>query len=582
MIEQLKRLAASLTRKQKVWIATSAILVAAALAALLHYHRERDFRPLFTGLSAEDAGQVVARLKEAGVDYRLADNGATILVRSARVADVRLLVASAGLPKTGRIGFEIFDKTNFGTSDFAEQVNYRRALEGELERSVMALSEVEQARVHLTMPKESIFAEMRQPAKASVLVKLKPAASLSPQNVAAIGHLVASAVEGLTPEQVTVVDMHGNLLSRHRRSGKESSLEAESAIEYRRQVERDLLAKIQATLEPVLGADHFRAGVSVDVDFSSGEQSEESYDPNRSVMVTQQRSEESSQGPAAAGIPGTPSNLPRPMSRPGNALGSGVLRRTENITYQSSRTVKRTTIPQGAIRRISVSAILDQELRWEGTGSKAKRILVPPSEEKLKTVRDLVAAAIGFQQERGDQIVVQSLPFESTLQAPPPPDPKPPASTPVGKLPFGLERFLSEKNKQINPMILIGAAAAVLLLAIVAVVLLLRRRKKKKVVVEMTGPPELAAAATKPEQLPGAAPTQASLEEQLEARLAAKEAERQKAEMEVLDSLRLPDVQTKKAEVLTRHIAEQAKRDPAAMAQLLRSWIRDREMGFGS
>src|SRR5215470_17780822 len=302
MLEQLKKIWGSLSVRQRITIGAAILAVAGGLYGLLHYSHESDFRPLYTSLAAEDASQVVGKLKESGMEYRLSESGSTVLVRSSRVADARLLVAGAGLPKTGRIGYEIFDKTNFGASDFSEQVNYRRALEGELERSVVALAEVEQARVHLTFAKESIFAESRQAAKASVLVKLKPGARLSPQNVLAINHLVASAVEGLAPEAVTVVDMQGNLLSRRMRPLGDGA-DGEAIIDYRQRMERDLVAKINATLEPVLGGDHFRAGVSAEVDFSSAEQSEESWDPNRSVMVSQQRTEETNQAGAASGVP---------------------------------------------------------------------------------------------------------------------------------------------------------------------------------------------------------------------------------------------------------------------------------------
>src|SRR5438270_1466351 len=177
---------------------------------------ERDFKPLFTGVVAEDAGPLLAKLRESGAEYRLADNGTTVMVPSGRVAELRIEMASAGLPKSGRIGFELFDKTNFGASEFTEQVNYQRAVEGELERSVMSIREVELARVHITPAKDSLYVESRQSAKASVLVKLKRAGTLTSQNVAAIAQLAASAVPGLSADQVSVVDTNGTLLSRPR------------------------------------------------------------------------------------------------------------------------------------------------------------------------------------------------------------------------------------------------------------------------------------------------------------------------------------------------------------------------------
>ena len=197
----MKKILANLSLRQRISIVTVAIVVVAALYAVVHSQREADFKPLFTGLAPEDAAGIVQKLREAGVEFRLPENGGSVMVPSARLAELRLNMAAVGLPKTGRIGFELFDKTNLGATEFTEHVNYRRALEGELERSVMSLAEVEQARVHLTFPKDSVFLDAQQPAKASVLVKIKPGARLAPQNVIAINHLVASAVEGLSPRQ---------------------------------------------------------------------------------------------------------------------------------------------------------------------------------------------------------------------------------------------------------------------------------------------------------------------------------------------------------------------------------------------
>src|SRR6478672_5433376 len=198
----MKKILANLSTRQRITILVVAIAIGAGLYSLVQWKKEADFRPLFTGLAPEDGAGIVQKLKEAGVEYRLPEGGGTVLVPSSRLADLRLTMAAAGLPKTGRIGFELFDKVNLGATEFTEHVNYRRALEGELERSVMALAEVEQARVHLTFPKDSVFMEARQPAKGSVMVKIRPGARLAPANVLAICHLVSSAVEGLAPEGV--------------------------------------------------------------------------------------------------------------------------------------------------------------------------------------------------------------------------------------------------------------------------------------------------------------------------------------------------------------------------------------------
>src|SRR5579864_1187250 len=198
-MDQLKKLLDSLSIAQRISIVLVALLAGGGLLGFSRWRHETDFRPLFTSMSPEEAGAVVQKIKESGTEYRLSETAATVLVPSARIAELRLQLAAAGLPKSGRIGYELFDKTAFGTTEYVEHINYHRALEGELERSVMSLAEVEQARVHLTFPKDSVFLEAQQPAKASVMVKLKPGARISAGNVQAICHLVASAVEGLAP-----------------------------------------------------------------------------------------------------------------------------------------------------------------------------------------------------------------------------------------------------------------------------------------------------------------------------------------------------------------------------------------------
>src|SRR5215467_2475029 len=339
-MNDLIKLASNLSLKQRISILGAALLVGAGIFTLTRWRHEGDFRPLYTSMAPEDAATVVQKLKETAVEYRLSENGTSVSVPSTKLAESRLALAAAGLPKTGRIGFELFDKTNFGATEFVEHINYKRALEGELERSVMSLGEVEQARVHLTLPKESVFIDQQQPAKASVMVKLRPGAQISAQNVLAVTHLVASAVEGLAPTAVALLDMDGHLLNRPRpaSSGDGNEISAE-ALEIRQQIERNLVQKISATLEPLLGPDGFRAGVSVDCDLTSGEQQEEAFDPSRSVMMSSQKTEDTSEKLASVGIPGTASNLPEPPPRPAAASG-GLSRRTENITYQTSRTVR--------------------------------------------------------------------------------------------------------------------------------------------------------------------------------------------------------------------------------------------------
>lgn len=556
----MKKLLANLSLAQRITVAVVALAAAGAIYALIHYQKESDFKPLFTGVANEDAAAIVQKLREGGIEYRLPEGGGAVLVPSAHLAELRLTMAAAGLPKTGRIGFELFDKTNLGATEFTEHINYRRALEGELERSVMSLAEVEQARVHLTFPKESVFLDSQQPAKASVLVKIRPHAQLAANNVAAIANLVASAVEGLAPDAVSVLDMNGNLLSRpHEASpdGTDTGGGAAGSIEYRRQIETDLLSKINATLEPLLGANKFRAGVSVDCDFTGGELSEETFDPARSVMATSQRTEDTAGSSASGGVPGTASTLPHPPART-TAGSNRVTRMTENITYQTSRMVKKTRLPAGAVRKMSLAVLVDNELSWEQEKAGFKRVLVPPSPEKLKAIHDLVAGVTGFNADRGDQLVVETLPFETTLNLEPPPVAKPAAP------PKPTIQFTWPPDR--NTLITVGSALAVLLIGAFAVFAMLKKaRSAVTVSVEKALPPASA------EHTP-AVP---DVEKQFANKLAEREAKQAQLEAEALKNLQVVPVITKTAEVMAKHLREKIKQDPDISAQVLRAWINE-------
>jgi flagellar M-ring protein FliF len=484
-----------------------------------------------------------------------------VLVPSAKVAELRLQLAVAGLPKSGRMGFELFDKTSFGMTDFAEHVNYRRALEGELERSIVSLAEVERARVHLTLPKESVYLEARQPAKASVVLGLRAGAQLSPQNVMAVCNLLASAVEGLAPEAVSVVDTRGNLLNRPRKSGGEGLEGSEASLEYREMVEKSLLAKIQSTLEPVLGADRFRASVSAECDFSSGEQSEESFDPARSVMVSSQKSEDVAPAAITGGVPGTASNLPRPPARPAGSV-SGASRRTEEINYQSSRSVRHVKLPQGELKRVSVSLLLDQDVRWEGKPPHLQQVLIPPSAGKLKTIRDLVAGVISFKAERGDQLIVETLPFEATLHTEPPPPAAlaPVPATPAARLPAWLR---TPKG--------IGAVAGgvILLLALVMVGMRrLRSHPRASAAVQTALPP---GAQSAPAAIEGD-----SMEKKMQAQLGGQAEAQARLEAEALNAIKTPNPTTNKRDVLTKYLQAGLKKDPLVQVQTLRTWLNEK------
>jgi len=552
-MNQLTRLWQSLSTAQRVSLVLVPLLLSAIGAGALRWKHDADFRTLYSSMTPEDASAVTQKIKEAGIEYRLDETGATVMVPSERLAEARLALAGAGMPRSGRIGFELFDRTNLGASDFTEQVNYQRALEGELERTVATLAEVDQARIHITAGKESVFLDSRQPAKATVVLKLRKQAHIQQSSVTAIANLVASAVDGLGPEAVSIIDDGGRLLNRPR-AGDGEARTAEVNLDYRQQLESELQAKLGGALEPLLGAGRYRTGVSVDCDFTSVDQSDEIYDPAKSATLTSQVTEESTGMGITGGTPGTASNLPSPPPRAAGAT-SGIVRRTENVSYQPSRTVRHTVNPRGTIRKISTIVLVDHTIRWEGTGARAKKSLIAPTPEVLKAVHDVVAGIVAYNEPRGDQITVEALPFESTLDAEPPASPMPG----TGQKAPGIDQ---------RQMLMLGGGAVAVVILLAGSLFMMRRRSSR------TKSPTDTAAAALPagSQAPGELPTSPAESAELAEKIKEGEAQQARLESEIMDRIKLP-VNTKAAEVLIRHVRESARKDPAIAAEVLRVWI---------
>jgi flagellar M-ring protein FliF len=566
-MDQAKKLFASLTARQFTSIVIVAIAVVGAVMGLSKWQRESGMRPLYTGLAPEDASAIVQKLREGGIDYKISGNGTEVMAPEDKVPEL-------GLPKTGRIGFEIFDKTNFGITDFAEHVNYRRALEGELERSIMAISDVQQARVHVTLPKDSVFSDARESAKASVLVGLRPGTRLSSSNVVAVTNLVSSAVEGLSPELVSVVDMNGTLLSRPHRDGLPDTAQAsEAVLEYRQAIEHDLAAKINNTLEPLLGADKFRTGVSADIDMSSGEQSEETFDPSKSVMVSSQKSEDTSGTTRSqTSAPGTAANLapqqvagtnppqqPPPAGtqpekkdaqaapKPGGTTSS-TNRRSESITYQTSRVTKHLKLPQGSIKRLSIAVLVDQGFKMEGQGAQAHRVVIPPDTEKLKAIQTLVGTLVGMDMSRGDQLTVEALPFDNSINMEPgslgaPGPPKKPDEV------FSIETL---KKK---PALMYGSIGGVVLVIGLVIFAITRGKKGGRTEMQEALPVADAYIGIPSGQMPGGAAALSTAS----------------------PGSHLPALMPSRTEVLINQLQDSSRNNPEAWANVLRGWLTEEE-----
>lgn len=416
---------ARLTAKQKLAAMAAVALAIALLAAAWLWTREPPYGVLFSNLSDQDGGQIVASLQQQKIPYKYSEGGGAILIPASMVHDVRLRLASEGLPKGGMVGFEVMENQKLGISQFAEQVNYQRGLEGELARSIQTLGAVRAARVHLAIPKQTAFLRDELKPSASVLVSLHPGRTLDGLQLAGIVHLVSSSVPQLNPANVSVIDQDGNLISQQRDPFRTAGLDA-TQLKYVKEVEAQYARRIEAILEPLIGRNNFRAQVTADIDFSHVEQVDESYLPNPAPDIairSQQMADSGSGTPPAFGIPGALTNQPpvpatAPITNPqvGGAAGSagagGNYARNATINYELDKTVRHTRGAPGSIRRLSIAVAINHKPGPVKDGVPGRP--VPLSADELKRINDLVREAVGFNAARGDSISVANASFVET------------------------------------------------------------------------------------------------------------------------------------------------------------------------
>ncbi|AET90430.1 flagellar M-ring protein FliF [Burkholderia sp. YI23] len=408
-------------------IVAVAILVM-VVAGLVMWSRQPDYRVLFSNLSDRDGGAIVAALQQGNIPYKLSDGGGAILVPGEQVHETRLRLASQGLPKSGSVGFELMDNQKFGISQFAEQINYQRALEGELERTIGSISSVKSARVHLAIPKPSVFVRDKELPTASVMVNLYPGRVLDEGQVVAIAHMVASGVADMPVKNVNIVDQDGNLLTSQSAA---NGLDA-SQLKYVQQIEHNTQKRIDAILSPLFGAGNAHSQVSADIDFSKLEQTAESYGPNASPQNTAIRSQQSSEssetgGSSIGGVPGALSNQPpQPASAPVDAAASGAAataktgpqnqRKDTTTNYEVDRTVRHYEQATGGIKRLSVAVVVNYEKKVDAKGNVT---MTPLAADKLAQVQQLVKDAMGFDEKRGDSVNVVNSAFSADLNVTP-------------------------------------------------------------------------------------------------------------------------------------------------------------------
>jgi flagellar M-ring protein FliF len=396
---------------QRGWAMAATLLLAGLAGGLLWYAFGPDWRTLYVEMDPDDARQTSQILAQAQIPFEPTADGTGIRVPAAQLDKARLATAAKGGVKSGRLGFEIFDKPNWVGSEFDEQVNYQRALEGELEHTVATLSDVESARVHLVLPHDSLFRDQERGAKASVVIKLRHRL-LADGESEAIRNLVASAVDGLTPENVVLVDASGHL-----------PLGPKSAEAVRLTAEQALEEKLVSTLEPVTGAGNVRASVTLDYDRTASDVTQETYDPDKTVTLSMQRTEQTSGAlPLAAGVPGTASNAPNTQALPvypqQNAPPQTA--KTESGTYGASKTDRHMVEGPGRVRRLTAAIVVNDRLAQAAAQGRGA-IWQPRSADEVRNLTALAQAAVGFDAARGDMLTVEDMAFDQNRSEPPVP-----------------------------------------------------------------------------------------------------------------------------------------------------------------
>ena len=409
------------------WMVIGVVVLSfAGFGVLITLSNKIDYKPLFANLGSDDAGEIVKKLKEAKVPYQIASDGKAILVPADKVYDLRLTLASEGLPQGGGVGFEIFDRKNFGMTEFVQKLNYQRALQGELARTIMQLAEVERARVHLVIPEKSLFKDSEKQPTASVVLQMKSGHTLRDSSVQGITHLVASAVEGMDMEQVTVLDSRGKVLSHTGPSDAAGKLTS-TMMETQHGYEKNIEERLQSLLDKAVGSGKSVARVTALLDFKQVEKVEERYDPNSTVIRSKQKSEQKDSTPAvpSGGIPGVQSNVktaatatatpPAPPQPPAIPPVAGT-KNDETLNYEVSRSSAKIVEPVGALSKLSVAIMVDG--KYEAgvpaakKGQPVKLKYVARSPEELQKIESLVKSAVGFSGDRGDQLTVVNVPFQ--------------------------------------------------------------------------------------------------------------------------------------------------------------------------
>lgn len=545
-LEWMSRLRAN----PKVPLIVAGAAAIAIIVAMVLWAKAPDYRTLYSNLSDQDGGAIVTQLTQMNIPYRFADNGGALEVPADKVHELRLRLAQQGLPKGGAVGFELLDQEKFGISQFSEQVNYQRALEGELARTIETLGPLKSARVHLAMPKPSLFVREQKSPSASVTVNLEPGRALDEGQINAVVHLVSSAVAGLPPGNVTLVDQSGHLLTQSNTSGRDLN---DAQLKYANDVESRVQRRIESILGPIVGNANVHAQVTAQIDFANKEQTEEQYRPNgeasQAVMRSRQINEnEQIGGPNVGGVPGALSNQPAPANTApittpaqnqqgqqnnqqqttstANNSGPRNSSRNETTNYEVDRTIRHTKQNVGDVQRLSVAVVVNYKTLPDGKP-------LPLTAEQMKQIEDLTREAMGYSEKRGDTLNVVNSPFSATDET-------------GGELPFWQQQSFIDQ---------LMSAGRWLLVLIVAWILW-----RKAVRPQLTRRAE--AAQAQQEMLAQRQET----EEAVEVRLSKDEQQQQRRANQRLS-----------AEVMSQRIREMSDNDPRVVALVIRQWMSNEE-----